>query len=342
MRSTFTRIIIMSSGLYAIACGLFLYMLWRLEANHTILAAALLFTVAGAIVMAGFMLAIRREMSSILFKLSRTIQSLIDAEEEPKLFFAVRDDMLSKLQEQIVKLSRNLKMQKKIYKQESDEVKSLISDIAHQLKTPHANLNMYLGLLMDPELDAGKREQFTGILAKQVEKLSWLMESLIKMSRLESGVIVIQKAKESIDNTVLSAIKQVFPLAEAKGVDMSFSSSERIELLHDARWTGEAIGNVLDNAVKYTEAGGRVRVTVLKYELFVRIDIEDSGIGIFESEMSDIFKRFYRGAGTANTEGAGIGLYLTRKIIMEQGGYMKVSSERGEGSLFSIYLPMNS
>lgn len=99
--------------------------------------------------------------------------------------------------------------------------------------------------------------------------------------------------------------------------------------------------NLLENAVKYTDESGIVTISIQKYELFARMDIEDNGMGIPQHEISDIFKRFYRGADAKQTQGVGIGLYLARKIIMEQGGYMKVSSELGKGSLFSIFIPIS-
>ncbi|WP_256761045.1 sensor histidine kinase KdpD [Cohnella sp. WQ 127256] len=339
MRSSFTRIILISSTLYAIACGLFIFFLIQYEASRTVIVTSVLFAVAAAGIFTGFMLAIRNQMSSILSKLSLTIQSIIDRQDR-EMFSVAEDNMLSKLQEQVLKLSGILRMQKQRYKVESEEVKSLISDIAHQLKTPLANLTIYNGLLMDSGLTADKRQEFTRILRSQTEKLTWLMDNLIKMSRLESGIIKIQTEKHDIGNTVFAAIKQVYPHAEMKNVEIQFSGEQSVELQHDVKWTGEAIVNVLDNAVKYAGEAGLVKVSIQKNEMFARIDIEDNGRGIPEHELSQIFKRFYRGADVIDNQGVGIGLYLARKIITEQGGYMRVSSEWGKGSLFSIFIPV--
>lgn len=190
MKSSSTRIIIVSTTLYAIACGLFVYFLIEYEANRAVITISILFAAVAAGILAGFMITIRNEMSSILYKLSLTIQSIIDGQEHES-FSVAEDNILSKLQEQVVKLSGILRMQKQQYKEESEEVKALISDIAHQLKTSLANLNMYNGLLLDSGLSDDKRKEFTGVLLNQTEKLTWLMESLIKMSRLESGIIKI-------------------------------------------------------------------------------------------------------------------------------------------------------
>ncbi|QNK56511.1 sensor histidine kinase KdpD [Paenibacillus sp. PAMC21692] len=339
MRSSFTRIIIASSALYAIACSLFIFLLMQYEASRTVIALSVLFVLAAAGIFTGFMLGIRNQMSSILSKLSLTIQSIIDRQDS-ELFPVSEDNLLSKLQEQVLKLSGILRMQKQRYKEESEEVKSLISDIAHQLKTPLANLTIYNGLLMDSGLTADKRQEFTRILLSQTEKLTWLMDNLIKMSRLESGIIKIQTEKHDIGQTVFAAIKQMYPHAEKKNVEIQFSGEQSIELQHDVKWTGEALVNVLDNAVKYTDEAGVIKVSIHKYEMFARIDIEDNGKGIPEHEVSQIFKRFYRGADAVDTHGVGIGLYLARKIITEQGGYIKVSSEWGKGSMFSIFIPV--
>lgn len=339
MKSSLTRIIIAFYGLYALAYGLFLYALLALDASRKLIVVSSLFALTGAVILIFFMLAVRKQMGDLLSKLSLTIQSIIDREER-ELFSAVEDNMLSKLQVQVLKLSRMVKMQNMKVREENEEIKSLISDIAHQLKTPLANLNMYVSLLDDGGLPQQKREAFIGILAHQTEKLSWLMDSLIKLSRLESGIVTVQKENCSLNGTVLSAVKQVYPAAELHSVEIRYVSEEDVWLPHDAKWTGEAIFNVLDNAVKYTAGGGTITVTVQKYELFARIDIEDEGPGIAEAELADIFKRFYRGAAAKHSQGVGIGLYLTRKIVSEQSGYMKVVSEPGKGAIFSIFLPI--
>ena len=128
--------------------------------------------------------------------------------------------------------------------------------------------------------------------------------------------------------------------AEEKGLQISLHNTD-VEAYFDLKWTGEAIGNVIDNAIKYTEHG-EICVSAISYEMFVRIDIADTGCGIREEELPKIFRRFYRSELVKDEEGVGIGLYLTREILQEQGGYIKVSSVYGQGSKFSIYLPKNN
>jgi len=341
MRSSFVRIIIVCSALYALACGAFFAVLACFGADKEIWWGAAAFVLATAAIFAGYLLSLRSRMIEILDKLSLTVQSLIDGQDKQQ-FPVSEDNLLSKLQDQVLKLSGILRMQKLRYKEEGEEMKSLITDITHQLRTPLANLNMYNGLLADESLPPGKRTEFARVMRDQTEKLTWLMDSLVKISRLESGIIEIRAERRNIADTVLAAIKMAYPSAEEKELEIVFEGSRPVQLLHDAKWTGEAIGNVLDNAIKYTPAGGSIKVTLERYEMFARIDIADNGRGIPEAELAKVFQRFFRGASSSDTPGVGVGLYLARKILTEQGGYMKVSSEPGRGSVFSLFLPVDT
>lgn len=281
---------------------------------------------------------LKRHMLDIMNQLSELIASIIDMREN-EVFSVLNDDMLSKLQSQVMKLSGILRMQNLKLQKEKNEIKSLISDISHQLKNPLANLNIYTSLLLDEELDNVRRLEYTKNINSQVEKLSWLMESMIKMSRLESGIIQLNQEITGLNDVILTSIKQIFQKAEKKNIKVDFIHEDDIKLSIDKKWTAEAIANILDNAVKYSLNNGAIIISICKYELFVRIDIADTGIGLEEAEISNIFKRFYRGKNAANEEGVGIGLYLSREIITMQKGYIKVKSTAGRGSVFSVFLP---
>jgi len=286
-----------------------------------------------------FVIIIRKHMLDIMTQLSEVIASLIDM-RECEAFSVLNDDMLSKLQSQVSKLSGILRMQNAKLKKEKDEIKSLISDISHQLKNPLANLKIYASFLMDEEIDKSKRQEFVVNINSQLDKLNWLMESMIKMSRLESGIIQLNPETSSLNDTLLTSLKQIYQKASKKCIEIAFVPERDIMLMHDKRWTAEAISNILDNAVKYTQNHGKIKISVQKYELSVRIDIEDNGIGFEENEINNIFKRFYRGNNAKNEEGVGIGLYLAREIISKQEGYIKVKSKLGVGSMFSVFLPL--
>lgn len=339
MKSLFSRIIWSCFVFFAVIVGLFVSMLIYYKPERVIVIGSLMFVGAMAVLLTGFVFALRKEMQDNLSSLSELIQDLINGRTS-QVFPLHEDTLLSKLQDQIIQLSELLSNQKQRYREESHEVKSLISDISHQLKTPLANLGIYNSLLLDDTLPIEKRVEFTRHMGSQIEKLSWLMESLIKLSRLESGIIELLAENRSLENTVLAAIKQAFPAAEQKNIEILLEAQQGITLQHDSKWTGEALYNVIDNALKYTLGPGSITITIRQYDLFARIDVADRGIGIPAAEINAIFQRFYRGEGSKGTEGVGIGLYLARKIVADQGGYIKVSSEQCKGSVFSIFLPI--
>ncbi len=223
---------------------------------------------------------------------------------------------------------------------EKSSIKALISDISHQTKTPLTNIVLYTDLLGEtPGLDEEAR-QYIARIKDQSAKLDWLVHSLIKMSRLETGIIAIRAELTPLIGAVTGAVSQIYSAAEHKGIEIAIDCDPGTLARHDAKWTTEALFNLLENAVKYSgSSGGRIAITVRGSEMFTRIDIADTGIGIEEGEWNAIFKRFYRSPKTAEYEGVGIGLYLTREILTAQGGYIKVSSVLGEGSVFSIFLP---
>ena len=165
------------------------------------------------------------------------------------------------------------------------------------------------------------------------------MQAMIKTSRLETGVISLEKKMQPIYDTLAAALGGTLLNAERKNIHVSVDCSERLSVSHDRKWTTEALFNILDNAVKYTEEGGNIRVTASSWEFYLKLDISDTGKGIPEKLHGTIFKRFFREDEVHNIEGIGIGLYLAREIITMQGGYIKVMSEVGKGATFSIFLP---
>ena len=216
-------------------------------------------------------------------------------------------------------------------------VQGLIADISHQTKTPIANLLLYAGLLADKDLPddcRGYVEQLTA----QAEKLQFLIESMVKAGRLETGVIAVQPRPADVGALTQAAVQSALPEAERRGVQLSRLPAE-VGACFDPKWTQEALGNLIDNAIKYTPAGGSVTVSVTPYELFCRIDVSDTGPGIPEDEQARIFERFYRSPAVRDEQGVGLGLYLAREIAAANGGYIKVTSCAGKGSTFSLFLP---
>lgn len=249
------------------------------------------------------------------------------------------DTLEGKIQTELVKLSKACQHATNTSLSQKKEVQQIVSDISHQLKTPIANILMYNDMLLGHKTTEEEEEKYVLIMREQVEKLDFLVKALVKMSRVESAMIVLNQREENLFQCLAQAVAEISAAAERKHLHVEVECPEQYPVWIDGKWTAEAVGNVLHNAVKYTAEGGHISIRVKPLELFTRIDIEDDGIGIEEKHYNDIFKRFWRDAGVHDKEGVGIGLYLTREIITRQGGYVKVSGRPGAGSCFSLYLP---
>ncbi len=225
-------------------------------------------------------------------------------------------------------------------REQKDQISALISDISHQTKTPVANLQLYAQLLSEQPLTPQGKDCAAAI-SSQAEKLQTLIEALVKTSRLETGILTLHPQSSEISPVVERAAAQYAPRAAEKGIALTVGQRSG-SAVFDPKWTEEALCNLLDNAVKYTPSGGTVTVEVKNYELFSAIRVTDTGPGISEAEQAKIFGRFYRASGAWQTEGVGIGLYLTRQIAEKQGGYVKVESMPGMGSTFLLYIPRES
>lgn len=221
--------------------------------------------------------------------------------------------------------------------EEKDKIKTLIADISHQTKTPVANILLYTQLLSEQDLSPAGRD-CAAALEGQVEKLRVLVDALVKTSRLEAGILALHPKAGPLAPMLEDAAAQFAPKAAEKGITLTLVPTDA-PAVFDSKWTAEAMCNLLDNAVKYTPAGGTVTVEVIPYQMFCCVNVTDTGPGIPEAERAKVFQRFYRSPAAYETEGVGIGLYLARQIAEGQGGYIKVSSRPGRGSCFSIYLP---
>lgn len=223
---------------------------------------------------------------------------------------------------------------------EKERVKGLISDISHQTRTPVANIKLYLELLGDEELSQNGQE-FLEKIQGQMEKIDFLMQSMVKMSRIETGILQIHKEDKNLYETIRHAVASVVPEAAQKKIALYVDCEEEMFIRHDSKWTEEAIYNVLDNALKYTESGGKIHIQAERQELFVKLSISDTGKGIAPERQAEIFTRFYREPEVHDKPGVGIGLYLARTIMELQKGYIEVQSEVGRGASFRLYVPVN-
>lgn len=220
---------------------------------------------------------------------------------------------------------------------EKEQIKQLISDISHQLKTPLANVMMYEELLSSEDLTSAQQSNFLHKLKTQTKKIDWLLESLFKMSKLEQNVIEFDVKKEGIKETIRHAVNAVYEKAEEKNIDIRVAQFEDVKLFHHPKWTMEVFVNLLENAIKYSSFGS-IEISFEPLETYSIIHIKDHGIGISKEDIPHIFERFYRSKNVGQTEGSGIGLYLSKMILEKEKGYLTVQSEPGKGSVFSVFL----
>lgn len=251
---------------------------------------------------------------------------------------AMTDTLWGKTSEKLERLNRLWQSGEKASLLEKEKMKGLISDISHQTKHPIANIKLYIEFLQEENLSE-KGQGFLEELDIQAEKLDFLLQSMVKMSRLETGIIRVQGEYANLYETLGRVVADVVPAATAKKLSLSVDCEENLCVYHDRKWMREALFNVLDNAVKYTEPGGSIHVAICQQEIFTKIIIRDTGKGIRQERQAEIFTRFYREPEVHDKPGVGIGLYLTREILEEQGGYIEVVSEEGEGAQFNLYLP---
>ena len=268
----------------------------------------------------------------------QTLDHMIEGDEAPQRA-EDSETMLARISHRLSRLYQIMQENRRKVDEERQELQALVSDISHQVKTPVSNLKMAADTLLEKPMAEAERTDFIRGIRTQTDKLDFLFQALVKTSRLETGVIQLDKKPGRLFDAVAQAMSGIVYAAEKKQIAVSVDCPEYLTLSHDSKWTSEALFNLLDNAVKYTPTGGNISVSVVAWEMYVEVKVTDTGKGISESNQAAIFRRFYREEEVHEQQGVGIGLYLAREIVTRQGGYIKVVSELGKGSEFSIMLP---
>lgn len=307
---------------------------------------SILVLIAGAVLMLCVMLwmiilteLFGKRLSLFTAELCRMLDSMIDGVGEPE-FPEESETLFARISHRLVRLYQIMQENRRKVDEERQELQSLVSDISHQVKTPVSNLKMAADTLLAKHVSEAERTDFIQGIRSQTNKLDFLFQALVKTSRLETGVIQLEKKNGPLYDTVAQAMSGIIYAAEEKEIAVSVCCPEDLKVFHDSKWTAEALFNLLDNAVKYTPKGGSIHVSVEQQEMYVEIKVADTGKGISESNQAAIFRRFYREEEVHEQPGVGIGLYLAREIVTRQGGYIKVVSELGKGAAFSIMLPL--
>lgn len=239
---------------------------------------------------------------------------------------------LSILKSEIYKVTVMLTEQAAALRQEKVNMANVLSDISHQLKTPLTSMFVMTDLLCGDLPDA-KRVEFTGMLRSQLERIQWLVTSLLKLSRVDAGTVEFKKDRVLVEDVVAAACEPLLILMEIRGQKLVVNSLD-FTFVCDFNWTVEALVNILKNCVEHTPRGGEIRVSCFDNPLYAEIVVEDTGKGIDTADLPYIFNRFYKGKN-AGDDSIGIGLAMTKSIVVSQGGSITVRSSSA-GSRFML------
>ena len=215
-----------------------------------------------------------------------------------------------------------------------------ISDISHQLKTPIAALNIYNGILQQETADAATVREFASLSEQELDRIESLVQSLLKMARLDAGAITLERSPENVFDLLEHIKRQYSFRAEQEGKEIVLEGDEQTVFSCDRIWLTEAIGNLVKNALDHTSQGDRVLVQWQQSPCLTQITVEDTGSGIHSEDLYHIFKRFYRSRFSKDTQGVGLGLPLAKSIVEAHQGSIEVHSKLGQGTAFTINFPI--
>ncbi|MGO5074658.1 sensor histidine kinase [Clostridium sporogenes] len=221
-------------------------------------------------------------------------------------------------------------------KKEKIFLKNIISDISHQLKTPLSSLIMFNELMKDKSMPIEHRENFLKLSDEQLKRMEWLIINLLKIGRLEAGVVEFKRENNPLYVTVNKALAGLSEKAKEKSQQVIVDIDEDVYFKHDMEWTAEAISNIIKNSIEHTDNYGQIKISYEETPISLTISIKDNGEGIPEKLQNKIFERFYKGENSVNPSSIGIGLSLTKSIIESQNGSIIVESEEGKGTEFII------
>jgi len=251
----------------------------------------------------------------------------------------IRDNVegeLSILKNEIYKVTLMLSEYNKKLQSEKLRLSEHMADISHQLKTPLTSMMVMVDLLGDEDLPPEKRREFVARLSSQLKRIEWLVSSLLKMARLDAGVVKMKRERVKMHTLIENALRPLLIPMEVKDIAYTVTGEDEM-LTCDVQWTTEAIINILKNCVEHVPEHGRIEIAARDNPLYFEIRISDNGPGISKEDLPHIFTRFYRGKN-ASPDSVGIGLAMARSIIKEQNGDVTVESREGRGTTFFIRL----
>ncbi|KQB94602.1 histidine kinase [Geobacillus sp. PA-3] len=221
-------------------------------------------------------------------------------------------------------------------KKEKRFLADLLSDISHQLKTPLSSMIIYNEIMLGKQLSEEQQRMFLLQNEKQLERMKWLIQSLLKLAKLDAKALQMDRQQQSLNETVWQSIDDLREQAVEANVHIRFENSEEVEFNHDRLWLKEAFINIIKNSIEHTPPGGNIDITIVSHPLYTRVVIADTGEGISQDDLPHIFKRFYKAKTSKKPDSIGIGLALAKSIIEAHGGMIEAKSELGKGTTFSI------
>ena len=269
---------------------------------------------------------LRSEMS----ELSDYIDKALDGNLEITEF---DEKELSKIKSKLIKFLYASQVKEAKINTEKSKTKDLIADISHQTKTPITNLSLYISLL-----EEDPKDEYLEIIKYELNKLEFLIQNLVKSSRLESDIISLQKHQANLKDIVEDALREFKVILSEKDISINLKDEDLIFNL-DERWLKEAIHNLVDNAIKYSPNGSIINISVYKSYLNYNLDIENECKDLSEETLPKIFERFYRGANSVSKEGLGLGLFIAGEIIEKHGGNIRASLDENRIK-FSVDFPL--
>ncbi|WP_413527193.1 sensor histidine kinase [Marinilactibacillus psychrotolerans] len=250
----------------------------------------------------------------------------------------IRDNQegeLSILKNEIYKVTLMLSKQSDYLSKDKKRLADALSDISHQLKTPLTSMLVMIDLLSQQNLTEEKRIEFTRNIEKQLERMDWLLMSLLKLSKIDAGTAIFKKETVVVEDLVIQSLEPLRIPIELNNQNLLITGGNTVTFKGDQQWTSEALINIIKNCIEHTPAEGRISIYYQENPLYTEIIIEDTGEGISREELPNVFKRFYRGKN-ASENSIGIGLAMAHTIIENQQGSLDVKSELGEGTQFII------
>ena len=295
--------------------------------------AAVVLVVALGAVLTGADLAFLRKRYARLTEMSRSIDRVLHGKES--IFEGSGDEgELAILQSEIQKMTVKLREQSDMLLSEKVRLTDAIADMFHQMRTPLTSMNIQLSLLEAEDLDYEKRVELTRALKKQIDRLQWLTETLLKMSKLDAGTVEFQSVPVKVRTLVSKAAGPFLIPMELKGMQLIVNVKDE-QFTGDLSWSTEALGNLIKNCMEHTPAGGSVTVTAEETPIFTRIVVRDTGPGFDPADIPHLFERFYRGS-TAGDGSIGIGLAMSRMVIAAQNGTITADNPADGGARFTI------